>query len=135
MPPPCEGQGTFNGTQPAPDGAPVEKGQVVVAFDSSQTMKDLAEKQSLLKEKQSQLDKLRLELAARERDERLATAEAIANRDTARRKTEQPAEPIAGVPYKKQAVHRGQAQRTDTLAQRGSRLAAPQRHAEKPHRH
>ena len=131
MPPPVEGQWNFNVTQLAPDGAPVEKDQVVVAFDSSQTMKDLAEKQSLLKEKQSQLDKLQLELAARERDERLATAEAIANRDKARRKTEQPAELIAGVQYRKLLVARGQAERKAVLAQQRERLATAQRLEEK----
>src|SRR3546814_2494785 len=94
-------------------------------------MKDLAEKQGLLKEKQSQLDKLRLELAAREREERLATAEAIANRDKARRKTEQPAELIAGVQYKKLLVARGQAERKAVLAQQRERLSAAQRLEEK----
>src|SRR5690606_38281301 len=35
-PPPIDRQWTFNITQLAPDGAPVEKGDVVVSFDSSQ---------------------------------------------------------------------------------------------------
>lgn len=131
MPPPVQGQWNFNVTQLAPDGALVEKGQVVVAFDSNQTMKDLAEKGSLLKEKQSQLEKLELELAARQRDERLATAEAMANRDKARRKTEQPAELIAGVQYKKLLVARNQAERKAVLVQQRERLSANQRLEEK----
>lgn len=131
MPPVIEGQWNFNVTQLAPDGAPVVEGQVVVAFDSSETMKKLAEKQSLLKEKQTQLDKLELELAARQRDEHLATAQAVSDRDKARRKTEQPAELIAGVQYKKLLVARRQAERKAELATRRERLAASQRIEEK----
>lgn len=126
-PPVVDRQWNFNITQLAPDGAPVEEGQVVVAFDSSEVMKQLTEKQSLLKEKQSQLDKLLLELAERERNERLATAEARAGREKARRKTEQPAELIAGVQYQRLLVERGRDERKAALVARRERLAAAQR--------
>lgn len=127
VPPMIERQWNFNITQLAPDGSPVKKDQVVVAFDSSEVMKKFAEKQSLLKEKQSQLGKLQLELAERERNEGLATAEARANRDKAQRKTEQPAELVAGVQYRKLLVTRQQSDRKMLLAQRRERLAAAQR--------
>lgn len=130
-PPVVDRQWNFNITQLAPDGAPVKKDQVVVAFDSSEVMKQLTEKQSLLKEKQSQLDKLLLELAERERNERLATAEARAGREKARRKTEQPAELIAGVQYKRLLVARAQGERKAVLAERREGLAAAQRVQEK----
>lgn len=126
-PPVVDRQWNFNITQLAPDGTPVEKGQVVVAFDSSEVMKQLTEKQSLLKEKQSQLDKLLLELAERGRNERLATAEARAGREKARRKTEQPAELIAGVQYQRLLVERRRDERKADLAVRRERMAAAQR--------
>lgn len=126
-PPVVDRQWSFNITQLAPDGTPVEKGQVVVAFDSSEVLKQLTEKQSLLKEKQSQLDKLLLELAERGRNERLATAEARAGREKARRKTEQPAELIAGVQYQRLLVERARDERKAELATRRERMAAAQR--------
>jgi len=122
---------SFNITQLAPDGAPVKAGDVVLAFDSSEVAQQLAQKQSQLKEKQSQLEKLELDLAERVRNERLATADAIAQLEKARRKTEQPAELIAGIEYRKLVIARGQAERKAVLAQRRERLAAAQRLQEK----
>lgn len=122
---------SFNITQLAPDGAPVKKGDLVLSFDSSEVVKQLAQKQSELKEKQSQRDKLELDLAERVRNERLATADAVAQLEKARRKTEQPAELIAGVEYRKLVIARGQAERKAALAQRRERLAAAQRAQEK----
>ena len=122
---------SFNITQLAPDGAPVKKGDLVLSFDTSEVVKQLAQKQSELKEKQSQQDKLELELAERVRNERLATADAIAQLEKARRKTEQPAELIAGIEYRKLVIARGQAERKAELARRRERLAAAQRAQEK----
>lgn len=129
--PTVEGLWNFNITQLAPDGSPVKAGQVVISLDNSEVVKQLAAKQSVLKEKQSQLDKLLLELAERERSERLATAEARANLDKARRKTEQPAELVAGVQYKKLLITRQQTGRKSTLAHRREVLASAQRVQEK----
>jgi multidrug resistance efflux pump len=131
MPPVIDRQWSFNITRLAPDGTPVKKDQVVVSFDSSEVMKQLAEKQSVLKEKQRQLDKLVLELAERERNERLATAEARANREKAQRKTRQPAELIAGVQYQKLLVTRRQNERKAELVAKREALAAAQRVQEK----
>jgi multidrug resistance efflux pump len=131
MPPNIDDLWQFNINQLAPDGAPVKKGEVVLGFDGGEVMKRLTEKQSLLKEKQSQLDKLLLELAERERNECLATAEARANQDKARRKTAQPPELIAGIAYKKLLVSRQQAEQRMLLLARRQRLAGEQRHQER----
>jgi multidrug resistance efflux pump len=130
-PPTIEDQWNFNITQLAPDGSPVKQGDVVVSFDSSEVVKNLAQKQSELKEKQSELDKLLLDLAERTRNERLATAQALSELEKAKRKTEQPEELIAGVQYRKLVIARDQASRKATLATRRERLAAAQRFQEK----
>ena len=85
MPPPVDTMWQFNITQLAPDGAPVEKGQVVLAFDGNQLMQQLMAKNSQLAEKQRELERLLLDLAQRERAERLATAEAEAALEKAER--------------------------------------------------
>ena len=131
MPPAVDDLWQFNITQLAADGSQVKQGEVVLAFDGSELMKRLTEKQSVLKEKQSQLDKLQLELAERQRNERLSTAEAISNREKAQRKTSQPEEIIGGIPYRKLMVARQQAERRAVLAARRERLAAEQRVQEK----
>lgn len=127
MPPAVDDLWQFNITQLAPDGSPVKQGDVVLAFDGSELMKRLTEKQSVLKEKQSQLDKLLLELDERARNERLSTAEARSNREKAQRKTSQPEEIIGGIPYRKLVVARRQADRRAALVARREALAAEQR--------
>lgn len=131
MPPNVERMWQFNITQLAGDGAPVKQGQSVISFDSNDVVKQLGEKRSQLKEKQSELDKLDLELAERERSERLATAEARAALDKAQRKTQQPAELIAGIEYRKLLVARTQMERKMALAQRRENLSAEQRRQER----
>jgi HlyD family secretion protein len=130
MPPSVDDVWQFNIVQLAPDGSVVGKGDVVVAFDSSQVIKQLTEKQSLLKEKQTQYDKLRLELAERARDEHLSTAEALSNQDKAQRKTQQPPELIAGIQYRKLEIARAQSERKLALAGERERLAGEQRRQE-----
>lgn len=127
MPPAVDDLWQFNITQLAADGSPVRKGEAVLAFDGNELMKRLTEKQSLLKEKQSQLDKLLLELAERRRNEDLGTAEARSNRDKAQRKTAQPEEIIGGIAYRKLVVARQQAEHRATLVERREQLAAEQR--------
>ncbi|MDI1251766.1 HlyD family secretion protein [Thermomonas sp.] len=127
MPPAVDDLWQFNITQLAADGDTVKQGEVVLAFDGSELMKRLTEKQSLLKEKQSQFDKLLLELAERQRNEHLSTAEARSNREKAQRKTAQPEEIIGGIPYRKLMVARQQAERRATLVERREQLSAEQR--------
>lgn len=131
MPPGIDGLWMLNITQLAPDGAPVEKGEVVLGFDGSSLMQDLTEANSKLAEKQRELESLLLDLAERERTARLDTAEARAELDKAQRKTEQPQELIAGIEYKKLVIAREQAELHMDLAQRRERLAAEQRRQEK----
>jgi multidrug resistance efflux pump len=127
MPPMVEGMWQFNITQLAPDGAPLEKGAVAVAFDASTVMKSLAEKNSKLQEKQRELDRLQLELAERERSSHLETEKARAELEKAARKTEQPQELIAGIEYRKLVVARGQAERKLALARELEHANAQQR--------
>ena len=131
LPPAIDGMWQFNITRLAPDGSPVEKGQVVLSFDGGTLMKRLTEKNSLLAEQQRQLEKLLLELAERERTERLSTAEARANLEKARRKTAQPQALMPGIEYRKLMVARGLAEERMSLAQRREVLAAGQRRQER----
>lgn len=131
MPPPVEDLWQFNITQLAPDGSPVKQGDVVLVFDGNELMQRFTQKQSLLREKQSQLDKLVLDLAERERNERLSTAEARSNSEKAQRKASQPEEIIGGIAYRKLMVARQQAERHAALAVQRERLAAEQRVQEK----
>lgn len=131
VPPSIEGLWQFNITQLAADGAPVEKGEVVLGFDGSQLMQQLEQKNSKLAEKQRELEKLLLSLAERERSERLATAKARAELEKAQRKTEQPQALIPGIEYRKLVVARELAERTMALHEERERLAAEQRRQER----
>ena len=131
MPPAVDTLWQFNITQLAPDGSPVEQGQVVLAFEGNQLTQQLLAKNSQLAEKQRELERLVLDLAERERTERLATAEAEANLDKAERKTSQPREAVAGIEYRKLVVARAQAERKLELARQRERLAAVQRREER----
>lgn len=131
MPPMVDRMWNFNITRLAPDGEPVKQGDVVLGFDSNQLMQQLVEKQSQLAEKQRELEKLELDLAERERTERLFTAEAQATLDKARRKTEQPRELIAALQYDKLVEERRRAERRMALATQRERLAAEQRRQER----
>lgn len=131
MPPMIDRVWNFNITRLAPDGEPVKRGDVVLAFDGNQIVQQLTEKQSQLAEKQRELEKLDLDLAERERTERLFTAEAQATLDKAGRKTEQPRELIAALQYDKLVEERLRAERRMQLATRREGLAAEQRRQER----
>jgi HlyD family secretion protein len=131
MPPMIDRVWNFNITRLAPDGEPVKQGDVVLAFDGNQIVQQLTEKQSQLAEKQRELEKLELDLAERERTERLFTAEAQAALDKAGRKTEQPRELIAALQYDKLVEERLRAERRMQLATRRESLAAEQRRQER----
>jgi HlyD family secretion protein len=131
MPPMIDRMWNFNITRLAPDGEPVKQGDVVLAFDGNQIMQQLNEKQSQLAEKQRELEKLELDLAERERTERLFTAEAQATLDKAERKTEQPRELIAALQYDKLVEERRRATRRMELSAQRERLAAEQRRQER----
>lgn len=127
MPPSVDQVWMFNIAQLAPDGSTVKQGEVVLSFDASEVMRQLQTKQGTLKEKQSELDKLVLDLGERERNERVATAQARADQAKAQTKTSQPAELIGGIAYRKLMVERQRYERRMALAAERERLAAQQR--------
>lgn len=127
MPPAIDNLWQLNITQLTADGRPVKQGDVVVTFDGGEVQKNLVEKQSALNEKQTQLSRLRLDLAERERNEELATAEQRARLEKAQRKATQPVELLRRVDYQKLAIEREQAEAQMTLTEKRERLAAEQR--------
>lgn len=126
-PPAIDNLWQLNITQFADDGTPVKAGDMVVTFDGGETQQRLIEKQSALAEKRSEREKLLLELAERERTERLATAEQLSKRDKAQRKASQPESAIARVEYKKLVIERRENETLAELAQQREVLAAEQR--------
>jgi HlyD family secretion protein len=130
LPPSIDELWNLNITQLHPDGAPVKQGDVVVVFDGGETQKRLLEKQSALKEKQTQWERLRLDLAERERNERLATEQQRATLEKARRKATQPVDLLRRVDYQKLVIEREQAEAQMALTERRETLAAEQRRQE-----
>lgn len=129
-PPSIEDLWNLNITQLHPDGAPVKQGDVLVVFDGGELQKRLIEKQSALKEKQTQWERLRLDLAERERNERLATEQQRAALEKARRKATQPVDLLRRVDYQKLVIERDQAEAQMALTERRETLAAEQRRQE-----
>lgn len=121
----------LNITEFAPDGAPLKPGDMVVVFDGGETQNQLVTVRSQLAEKQSQREQLLLELAERERNERLATEERRAKLDKAQRKATQPESLVRRVDYKKLVIERAEAEELMALTERRERLAAEQRRQER----
>ena len=130
MPPQVEGLWQLTVTQMAPDGQDVKKGEPLVTFDGGDLAKNLTAKQSELKEKERQQDKLRLELAVRARDEELSVADAAAQLTKAQRKASRPADYVPGVEYKKLLIDREKAQAHADLSRDHALAAAAERAAE-----
>lgn len=130
-PPPIEGFWNYSITFLAPDGSAVKQGQPVLGFDGNQLQNTLAAKQSELKEKLSQSEKLVLEHAAKARDEKIVTEQARANRDKSQRKASQPEDLLRGVEYRKLVIEREQNQRLLEIAERREQLAGEQRRQER----
>lgn len=118
-------------TQLVADGTPVKAGDVVASFDGNEVMRVLNEKSSQLNEKKRQLERLLLELAERERAERIATAEQRAKLTKAQRKASQPENLIAALEYTKLVADRRLAEIEMELLERRELLAEQQRHAER----
>lgn len=131
MPPAIDRLWRFNITQMAPDGSPVEQGDMAVAFDSSEVVRELTEKQSQLEAKRRELENLELDLAERTRNESLSTASAQAEMEKSQRKTEQPEELVAALEYGKLVEERRRTERRAALAERREALAAEQRRQER----
>lgn len=118
-------------TQLVADGTAVTQDQVVAEFDGSTLRRSLSEKQAQLNEKTSQMERLLLELAERERTERIATAQQAAALEKARRKASQPADLIAAMDYQKLVIERDLAQAEMAIVTRREVLASQQRKAER----
>lgn len=129
-PPEIEGLWQMNITQMAEDGSQVKRGQPVVVFAAGDLMQKLPAKQSELAEKQRAQEKLRLELADKQRDAALASAQAASEADKAARKADQPKDYIAGVEYRKLVIDRDKAARRRELMAQRERIAANARVAQ-----
>jgi multidrug resistance efflux pump len=129
-PPPVPNVWTLTLTQLAADGAAVKKGEPVAAFDGNEVTRQLSQKQGLLKEKQSEQERLLLELAERARNEGINTAQALAAADKSRRKASQPESLLPALQYRRLVVERTLAEAELKLLQQREIVAASQRKAE-----
>ena len=129
-PPSIENTWQFTLTQLTADGASVKKGETVATFDGGEIGRQLEAKTSSLKEKISLRDKLKLELAERERTTKLDTSEQRSKLDKAARKASQPENLMARVDYAKLLAERQQAERQMLLLEKREALAREQREAE-----
>jgi HlyD family secretion protein len=129
-PPTIDNMWNLNISQLAPDGSMVKAGDPVVGFDGGELQKQLMARMSALDEKRRERDKLLLELAERERAERLQTEERRAAQDKARRKATQPEDLLRRVDYQKLVAEREHAEQALRLAERRETLAAEQRRQE-----
>lgn len=130
VPPSIDNVWNLSITELAPDGAMLKPGDMVVTFDGGDSQNQLMAQRSQLAEKQSQRSQLLLELAERERNERLATEERRATLDKAQRKASQPESLVRRVDYRKLVIERAEAEELMTLGVERERLAAEQRRQE-----
>ena len=130
-PPAVENQWQYQITQMAADGSRVKAGDVVVAFDGAEVQRRLQEAESKRREKRSERERLLLDLAERERTEALTLEEQRAERIKAERKTEQPAELLRSVEYRKLVIDRRRAEQRDALFEQRYTAGRAQRAAER----
>ncbi len=93
-------------TQLAPEGSIVQPGQAIATFQANDIRTRLDTRMSSLKEKQSELAKIRLDHAEAERSAELAVTEAQSNLERAQRKASQSRELIRRVDYDKLVIDR-----------------------------
>lgn len=129
-PPPVPNVWTLTLTQLAADGAAVKQGEAVAAFDSNEVMRQLNQKQGQLKEKQSEQERLLLELAERARNEAINTAQAVAAAEKSTRKASQPEDLLPALQYRKLVVERTLANAELQLLRQRETVATTQRKAE-----
>ncbi|MGN2245258.1 HlyD family secretion protein [Frateuria sp. GZRR35] len=129
-PPAVDGLWQLTVTQMADDGAKVKKGEPLVVFDGSEVTKNLTAKRSELAEKQRKQEQLKLDLADRAREAELATAQARADAEKARRKASVPKDYVAGIEYRKLVVARAKAEQKLRLTIERERIAKQARAAE-----
>lgn len=129
-PPAVDGLWQLTVSQMASDGVSVKKGDMLVAFEASDVVKDLTAKQGELAEKRRKQEQLALDLADRAREAELATAQARAEMEKAQRKADQPEDYIARVDYRKLVVARVKAEQRLRLTAHRQQVATRERHAE-----
>jgi multidrug efflux pump subunit AcrA (membrane-fusion protein) len=100
----------------APEGMMLEAGQAIAVFESSEVTNQLIGKQGLLRERESALEKLKLDQAEADRAGLLAQAEAQSNAEKAERKASQPKELIRRVDYDKLVIERAEKTELSRLA-------------------
>ncbi|NII12264.1 HlyD family efflux transporter periplasmic adaptor subunit [Oleiagrimonas sp. C23AA] len=130
MPPAIPGVFQLTISQMVDDGATVKKGQQLVVFSANDLMQKLPGKRSELAEKKRAQEQLRLTLADKAKQAALATAQAKADDDKARRKASQPKDYIAGIDYKKLLIDRDKADQVLKLTRERQRVAAEDRQAQ-----
>ncbi len=114
-----------------PEGSVVSKDQPVAVFDGQQVQNQLGEKTRKLDEVQKQIKQLELNHAELEKQSAIATAEAAAALEKARRKAQQPADLIKRVDYDKLVIEREYQTRALTLAQEKQQALTAARSAER----
>ncbi len=129
-PPAVDGMWQLTVTGMAGDGEMVKQGDMLVAFDAAEVIKNLTNKQGQLDEKLRKQEQLRLDLADRAREAELATAQAHADMDKAERKAAQPKEYIARVDYQKLVVAKIKAEHRLALTAQREQVAKLERAAE-----
>jgi multidrug efflux pump subunit AcrA (membrane-fusion protein) len=100
----------------APEGMMVDAGQPIAVFESSEVANQLVAKQGSLRERESALEKLKLDQAEADRAGLLAQAEAQSNAEKAERKASQPKELIRRVDYDKLVIERAEKTELSRLA-------------------
>lgn len=100
----------------APEGMMVEAGQPIAVFESSEVANQLVNQQGKLRERESALEKLKLDQAEADRTGLLAQAEALSNAEKAERKASQPKELIRRVDYDKLVIERAEKTELSRLA-------------------
>ncbi|MFC5441141.1 HlyD family secretion protein [Rhodanobacter ginsenosidimutans] len=129
-PPVVDGMWQMTVAQMAGDGDMVKKGDMLVVFEGAEVLKNLTAKQGELAEKVRKREQLRLDLADRAREAELATAQAQAEMEKARRKADQPMDYIARVDYQKLVVARRKAEQRLSLIAHRQHVATLERVAE-----
>ncbi|MGP1665757.1 MAG: HlyD family secretion protein, partial [Rhodanobacter sp.] len=129
-PPSVDGLWQMTVSQMADDGQSLKKGDMLVAFEASEVVKNLTLKQGTLAENRRKQEQLRLDLADRAREAELATAQAQAETDKAQRKAHQPKDFIARVDYQKLVIARVKAERRLSLTAHRQQVALRERRAE-----
>ncbi len=123
MPPSIRDIWSYNLVMLIAEGSVVKSGQTVAVFDASDLGTRLPQKQSQLKEKSTQRNKLLLDQAEAAKAAELAVSEASSGLEKANRKAEQPAETIRRVDYDKLVIEK-------QLAERNAKLAVTKRDAQ-----